>query len=369
VVVEIMMSGKSIGFVVATLVRGKMGGTEVFADELLPRISDQLDSSKIRIVQYLAKTEKPFPIDSEIIRLNTISQSTSALSRMMNYVVLRFLSRKKPNESIAFYPFTASIPPARKHTKTVILIHDIQHREIPGNFSFFQKFYRRLTYENPAKKADAVVVISNSTKSSIERFLGIPPERITIIYPGIDHTFFTLHTNQQLSRPTESFLYYPARGLAHKNHATLFNAVEQVREFFPNLKLVLSGADQDFLGKLPDFVIHEGHVTRERVRELYWGATAVVFPSLFEGFGFPPLEAMASGCPVVVSSAGSLPEVCGNAAIIVDPSSPESIAEGIKNALTKPERLIEKGLEQSKKFDWDVSARKYVDLFSNLSSR
>lgn len=362
------MSGKSIGFVVATLVRGKMGGTEVFADELLPRISDQLDESQTRIVQYLSKTEKPFPIDSEIIRLNTVSQSTSALSRIMNFVVLRFLSQKKPQESIAFYPFTASIPPAREQTKTVILIHDIQHRELPENFSFFQKFYRRLTYENPAKKAQAVVVISHATKSSVERFLGIPPERITIIYPGIDHTFFTPHTNQPLNKPADTFLYYPARGLAHKNHATLFNAVELVRESIPQLKLVLSGADQEFLGKLPDFVIHEGHVTRERVRELYWGATAVVFPSLFEGFGFPPLEAMASGCPVVVSSAGSLPEVCADAAVIVDPSSPESIAEGIKNALTKPETLIKKGLNQSKKFDWDVAARKYVELFSKLSS-
>ena len=104
------MDGKSIGFVVATLVRGKMGGTEVFADELLPRISDQLDASKTRIVQYLSKTEKPFPIDSEIIHLNTVSQSTSPLSRIINFVVLRFLSRKKPNESIAFYPFTASYP-------------------------------------------------------------------------------------------------------------------------------------------------------------------------------------------------------------------------------------------------------------------
>lgn len=346
-----------------------MGGTEVFADELVPRISQQLVASKTRIVQYLARTEKPFPIDSEIIRLNTLGQSTSPLSRIMNFVVLRFLSRKKPDESIAFYPFTAFIPPARQQTRTVILIHDIQHREIPENFSLFQTFYRRLTYELPAKKADAVVVISQATKTSVERFLGIPPERISIIYPGIDHTFFTPHRNQPLNKPADNFLYYPARGLAHKNHAILFRAVELVQKSIPQLKLVLTGADQDFLGKLPDFVIHEGHVSRERVRELYWGATAVVFPSLFEGFGFPPLEAMASGCPVVVSSAGSLPEVCADAAVIVDPTSPESIAEGIKEALTRPETYINKGLKQAKKFDWDGAAQQYVELFTNLSTR
>ena len=135
-------------------------------------------------------------------------------------------------------------------------------------------------------------------------------------------------------------MLYPARGWKHKNHARLIDAMRLVRSRHPEMRLVLTGGGLDALGELPDWVDRRGLVSDEELRDLYRRAGVLAFPSLYEGFGLPPLEAMASGCPVAASDAGSLPEVVGRYAVLFDPLSPESIAGGIEEAMADGPRPV-----------------------------
>lgn len=350
-----------------TLVRGRMGGTEVFADELVSRLHKLHGQNSY--VDVLAAKEAPLSSQEQSISLPTIARGTGGWARLKNLIFNSFLGPKLRNfigpVDIAFYPFSAVTPRLTPNHGAVVTIHDLQHRDLPELFSIGQRIYRHLTYERPAKRARIVTVVSDFSAKSVNEQLGIPFEKIRRIYPGIDHEFFSpSHTKAQESAPR--FLYYPARGLPHKNHQALIAAMRIVRESEPTIELVLTGADGDRLGELPQYVRHEGHVPRERVRELYQTAAAVVFPSLYEGFGFPPVEAMASGCPVICSNAGSLPEVCGDAAEIVDPKSPQDIAQGILKVLRNPGTYIARGLENSKRFDWNACALEHDALFTEL---
>src|SRR5205823_2212382 len=135
-------------------------------------------------------------------------------------------------------------------------------------------------------------------------------------------------------RAREPFLLYPANWWPHKNHERLLEAFAAVRRERPEVRLVLTGSDHP--GGLPQGVSSLGRVSDERLADLYRSAAALVFPSLYEGFGLPPLEALACGCPVAVSRAGALPEVCGDAAVYFDPTAVEDIARGIADVLERP---------------------------------
>lgn len=350
-----------------TLVRGRMGGTEVFADELVSRLH------KVGVhnsyVDVIASTETPLNSATQTISLPTAVAGTGGAARLANLIVnaVRVGNLRKliGRQDLAFYPFSAVTPRLKPTHGIVVTIHDLQHRDLPELFTLGQRFYRYLTYERPAKSARIVTVVSDFSAESVHSQLGIPFEKIRRIYPGIDHEFFQPKLENSPSSASR-FVYYPARGLPHKNHVTLLAAMEIVRASAPDLELVLTGADGDRIGILPDFVRHEGHVSRERVRDLYRTASTVVFPSLYEGFGFPPIEAMASGCPVVVSNAGSLPEVCGDAAEIVIPTDPESIAQGILRVLEDPFPYIKRGIVNAQRFNWDECARSHDELFAEL---
>lgn len=362
------MKQLSIAFMLATLVRGRMGGTEVYANELVPRIATQLKkvNEKSEVIQVLSSNVSAYEIDSQQVKLTTLLRGISDLSRGINYV-FQNLTTIKSNADIAFYPFTAVIPRVKKPTKTVVTIHDLQHRDLPQLFSKSQRVYRFFTYERPASKSDAIVVISDFTQRSVIKELGVDKSKVHRIYPGVDHEFFHFDPRKNWNQAGEGFLYFPARGLPHKNHHRLFSAMVMVRKTYPDLQLVLTGADQGMLGELPEFVIHEGHVSRRRVLELYKSADALVFPSLYEGFGLPPIEAMAVGCPVISSRAGSLFEVCGDGATFIDPLSVEDIARGIIDTLADPESKIEAGKINAARFNWDIAAQEHIKLFKELT--
>ena len=147
----------------------------------------------------------------------------------------------------------------------------------------------------------------------------------------------------------EPFLLYPARPWPHKNHARLLEAFEAVRAAHPELRLVLTGQGTD-TGRLPPGVEARGSVSRDELVSLYRRAAALVFPSLYEGFGLPPLEAMACGCPVAASAVGSLPEVCGDAAVLFDPYEAAAVATGIEEVLARSSELSAAGPARAASF-------------------
>ncbi|MEK6274691.1 MAG: glycosyltransferase family 1 protein [Actinomycetota bacterium] len=185
-------------------------------------------------------------------------------------------------------------------------------------------------YAHAARTCDVIVTISSFTADDIAERLGFPRERIVVAYPGVDERFMP-----EGPQHDGDYVLMLAPGDARKNYGTLAPAVELVRARRPELSLLALG-----------------HVSDEDLPSLYRGAAVFAYPSFFEGFGIPIVEAMASGAPVVASSHPSLDEASGDAAVRVDPKSPEAIAEGIERALAERDTLVAKGLEHAKRFTW-----------------
>jgi glycosyltransferase involved in cell wall biosynthesis len=270
------------------------------------------------------------------------------------------------------YPVTVPIP--RTSLPAAVTLLDVQHHDLPGAFSRAEGMFRRRAYDRAARDADVVLTISEFSRERIVEVLGIPPDRVVAVHLGVDHDRFSPEgPGSDLDLP-ERFVFYPANLWPHKNHERLVQALALA----PGVELVLSGQDY---GRLPGLmeaaraagvaerVRHVGHVPHGGVAALYRSATAVIFPSLYEGFGLPPLEAMAAGCPVAVARAGSLPEVVGDAGLLFDPRDAEAMAESIRALWdddAERERLSRAGRERSLGFSWQAAAERHVAAYRGL---
>jgi glycosyltransferase involved in cell wall biosynthesis len=262
------------------------------------------------------------------------------------------------SESVVHYPFTVPVPRPLRRQAMVQTLHDVQHLDLPHLFSRGERAYRRRFYDEAAKRADVVITMSQFAKRRIVESLGIAPERVVVAHLGVDTAAFVPNSGVR-----ENFVLYPARGWEHKNHERLVAAMEILRTRIPGIRLVLTGGALESLGELPHWVDRRGLVSTEELRALYRSASALVFPSLYEGFGLPPLEAMASGCPTAVSNAGSIPEVCGNAAVLFDPLDPDAIADGVEEAIGRHEELSALGAVQVAEFTWKKCGEAHVTAY------
>jgi glycosyltransferase involved in cell wall biosynthesis len=254
------------------------------------------------------------------------------------------------------FPLSVMLPPvASPPAATTVL--DVQHEVFPRFFSRPELAYRRVVYGWSVRRSRVVVTISEHARAALVERLGLVPERVRAIHLAVDHERFTPAPVER--RP---FLLYPANRWPHKNHERLFEAFGLARRDHPDLRLVLTGAGHERRA-VPAGVEVRGHVTLDELVELYRTAAALVFPSLYEGFGMPALEAMACGCPVAVSRVASLPEVCGDAAVYFDPLSAESIAQGIREVLARPPTG---GPERAACFTWDACARAHDEVYDEL---
>lgn len=197
-------------------------------------------------------------------------------------------------------------------------------------------------YAHAARTCDVIVTISSFTADDIAQRLGFPRERIVVAYPGVDERFAP-----DGPRRDGDYMLMLAPGDPRKNYAALASAVELVRSQRPELRLLA-----------PE------HVSDDELPGLYRGAAVFAYPSFFEGFGIPILEAMASGAPVVSSSHPSLDEASGDAAVRVDPKSPEAIAEGIERALTERDDRVARGLEHARGFTWRACGEAHLQGFA-----
>ncbi len=352
---------------------GFMGGTEEYASGLQREIvvTGAASTAGTRIVALTTGAGAGFAIDGVETRVVRGLPGGRSLARRIRVFLVStlyrpLLSRYFADADVVFYPFTALMPLISR-VPTCVLVHDLQHLELPRNFSMAQRIYRSLAYDRRITHADAIVAVSESTRASIMHRLRIGGHRIQVIPPGIDGRFFTPRATPA-AESGDQFLYYPARGLPHKNHSTLFEAFRLLRQSRPDLRLVLTGGDGHLLGPLPEGVTHEGRVSRERVRELYQTASALVFASAFEGYGLPPLEAMACGAPVASSNAGSLPEVCGDAVEYFSPLSAADMVHAVSTVLDNPDEYRRRGYLHVETRTIEQSARQYEKLWESLAA-
>jgi glycosyltransferase involved in cell wall biosynthesis len=351
-----------IGISMLTLVPGLMGGSETYARQLVAALGrvGELDY-RVFVPPGAADAGDGLPT-TVVDEYGSARSQAGRTAAMVRAAIapgrLRQALRTHELDAIHF-PFTVMLP-APGAVPAVTTALDLQHEEHPEFFSRTQLLYRRRFYRRPIEQSRIVITISEHARRTILERHGFEPERVRAIHLAVDHDTFTPD-----GRPRQPFLLYPANAWPHKNHARLFEALGLVRRERPELRLVLTGAGHEKLA-LPGGVESRGHVPLDELIALYRSAAAVVFPSLYEGFGMPCLEAMACGCPVAASSVASLPEVCGDAAVYLDPTSVESIADAIRRVLDDPRSG---GIEQAAKFTWERCARSHDEVYRGLTLR
>ena len=277
----------------------------------------------------------------------------------------------------------------------VMTVHDVlDHMYRERDQSGFRRSLHFFLTHRALQGAARLFAVSNFTKSEVEKLFGIPGARIEVVYNAIDERFLRGHASEadrQLLAErylvTHPFLLYTGRISPHKNVVRIIEAFSALKAelekegLFPGLKLIVIG---DELSKHPDLrrtvvrsrmqndVRFLGFVPIEVLRIFYDAAKIFVFPSLYEGFGLPPLEAMAHGTPVVTSNTSSLPEVVGNAAVLVNPENVFEIMRALHRVLLDQalrDKLKERGYQQAKRFSWDASAQQILRVYHEVSEK
>jgi len=271
-------------------------------------------------------------------------------------------------------------PPA-KRAKLITTIHDLSFLRWPKTVhpKVLAAQKRRLKWVK--KEADIVIAVSNATKKEIVELLGIEEDKIRVVYEAvpedvkefklklklkeIESLSGKLKLRYKIDRP---FLFAYGSRAPRKNIRRLIRAFRKIKEIRNQYQLVIVG-DYQPEEKLPSNVILTGFLPRNEMLALFSEAMALVYPSLYEGFGLPILEAFALGVPVITSNCSSMAEVAGKAAILVDPDSTESIARGIKTVVNSElirKKLIETGKRRVRQFSWEKTAEEVLEVYRSL---
>lgn len=379
-----------VAFALLTLFPGQVGGAESNVRGVLGQFADGNGPERVTVLanRDVAASYGGYvggPID--LCEVRSYRAGRGRATRLMAMagaaVAPRLVARGVPRGfDVLHHPVTVPIPRLRG-VPTVTTVYDLQHRELPGFFSRGELAYRRWAYEGAARAADLVLTTSEYSRERLIELAGVAPTRAVAIPMGIDHARFTPRATEvdetlskQLSLP-ERYIVYPANLWPHKNHERLIAALGATPS---DVHLVLTGQDYGRLAEIErcarqarvsDRVRHLGYLQSDQVPALYRLATAMVFPSLYEGFGSPPLEAMACGCPVSCATSGSLAEVVGDAALTFDPRSVDAIAASVERIVDDRAlgaELRVKGLERAGGFTWSEAARRHRDAYALAAS-
>jgi len=255
------------------------------------------------------------------------------------------------------------------HSRNVVTIHDAAVIAAPAGYSLAYRLWHQNVCRRMAKTAERIFTNSNFSKSEIVKWYGASPEKISVTYLGSDHFSSLEADSSALTRFGISGKYALAVS-SHNPNKNFHRVVEAMRPLnVSGLKLVIAGGrDSRVYGettRLSDGVHVLGYVSDPELKALYENAACFVFPSLYEGFGLPPLEAMSSGCPVVASRAGALPEIFDTTAFFCDPYRPDDIAAAIQRAIESPP-AADQLKEFARKFSWEKCARETLDVLKSL---
>jgi glycosyltransferase involved in cell wall biosynthesis len=342
-----------VGISLLTLAPGDLGGSETYARALVRALS-AVGRNEYRV--FVPRSTRDAAATLPAVAVSELPFARRGPPRIPAMRLRTALSREVRSQlhavEVLHYPLTVPIPDAR--LPKIVTLQDVLHHDLPEHFSAARRRFRRRAYDHAAQKAEAVIVLSEFVRERAIAKLGLDAELVHVIPHGVDHALFAAG-----DEPRRPFLLYPARPWPHKNHAQLFHAFAELRTELPELRLVLTGGGLERLEPLPEGVERLGLVPVEELASLYRTAACLVFPSLYEGFGLPPLEAMACGCPVAAANAAAIPEICGDAAVYFDPHDPEAIANGVREALALADELHELGLARASRFTWEESARSH----------
>jgi glycosyltransferase involved in cell wall biosynthesis len=276
----------------------------------------------------------------------------------------RLLRRVRPRVSHFHYV----VPPGAPG-RAVLTVHDLSFERRPELMSRRDRVLFRSLVPRSVRRADRILVGSEWTRGDLVERYRVPESKVVVTPYGVDPLF----EREGPARDGGPYLLFVGGLQPRKDPGT---AVEALAKLDPGLRLVFAGPPLRESRELVEHVRRlrlssrvefTGYVRKAELAALYRGASCLVLPSLYEGFGLPLLEAMASGTPVVATTAGALPEVAGDAAVLVEPGNPEGLAAGVERALADSERLVAAGLERSRRYSWAETARRTLTVYEELA--
>ncbi|MEK7513459.1 MAG: glycosyltransferase family 1 protein [Patescibacteria group bacterium] len=354
-------------------------GTENYSNELIKAMLELPEAGKhtFRLYKKMTRSDlvsKQGPTFIEEIPINW--------PRLWTQGGLAIETWKRPPE-VLWVP-AHTLPVLRKPgIKTVVTIHGLEYEFLPEYYQFPQKLWLNKSTEYAVKQADKLIAVSKWTKKQLVERLGADPGKISVVYegvrPGQGRTLSREYMRQiryKYSLPKE-YILFVGTIQPRKNLVRLIEAFAKVINYPIRTDLVIAGK----LGWMYDEILEApkkfgvekrvkfiGRVAEADLAAIYHDARLFVWPSLMEGFGLPVLEAMAAGIPVITSNRGALPEVAGEAGLLVDPENTQEIAQAMKLVLENEglrQGLIEKGFRQVKKFSWEQAAKQTLDILTN----
>jgi len=346
------------------------GGIGTYISNLLPLVIQSQSDIKFNL---LCDIDKIKNFDwGNYNNVNLINCSSPIYSIAEQYELFRTI----PESTDLFWSPHYNIPLLYKG-KLLVTVHDIFHVAMPEYIKGFHKrLYAKWMFNAVKRKANFVICVSEFTAKELVRLIGFEKQKLKIVHNGVNNKWSKVI--KRISPCTKPYIIYVGNVKPHKNLVRLIQAFETLIFQIPH-NLIIIGKKDGFItddklvklyaNKLADRVHFTGFVTEEILYQYIINADALVLPSLYEGFGLPPLEAMACGCPCVVSNIASLPEVCGDAALYCDPYDVKDIASKIEIVISDVvlrQKLIELGRKRVKLYTWEKSAKAFMDVVEKI---
>jgi glycosyltransferase involved in cell wall biosynthesis len=373
-----------MGVVALTYNPGTAGGIETYFLDLMNALQ-RLDKNNEYFIFLNPAAAKQFSVISKNFKVISVTDSlTSKISRKLklNSLVKQLGTVGRIDSyrcDVLHFPFQVIMPNGLKSSK-ILSFMDMQQEFYPQFFSSEDLAARRASYRSSCTEADQIIAISNHTKETLVQKYEIPSEKISVIYLAFNSNLYKKPKNK-IEEPPNPYFYYPAATWPHKNHERLLEAFSKFKRKHEDYKLILSGIKKQKADEVEQIIKSLdlsrsvellGYLPYDKLPKLYQQAQALVFPSLFEGFGIPLLEAMASGCPVTASNVTSIPEVAGKAALYFDPLDPDDIAEKMEEIAFNTnlrKKLVVEGYNQAKRFSDDRMAKETLSLYKKVAKK
>jgi glycosyltransferase involved in cell wall biosynthesis len=302
-----------------------------------------------------------------------IRKDERGLEKMVRKEIQNFLHRHRI--TLLFFPASHVYPRGLTRVRTIVTVYDLQHIHFPEYFSERARARRDEQYRYIALHADHIISISNYTKDDLVRRYSIPREKIAVIHLGGRRAKET----RKVEVPRQ-YMFYPAAFWPHKNHLFLIEALEDLQSRFPDLHLVFTGVTKkkqaretlehaSIVRSLEHKIHFLGFVEEEELAYIYKHASLLAFPSSFEGFGMPIVEAFEYGIPVIAADNSSITEVVGSAGLLFETNNIAKFVQHVTAVLankSQREALIQRGRERAKLFSWRKTAEQTHALFDSL---
>jgi len=367
-----------------SIVPGKMGGTETFLVNLVNNLF-RFDKKNKFLLLVSRNNKKIFVSTSgnvEYLKFNFDNNSRVERVFFEQFILPQALKKRKVDILVA----PGNIGLACCPCKLLLIVHDLIYFVYPKSYSFAKRFYLQNLVRYSCKKADRIITVSQNTKNDIIKYFNINSDKIDVIYEGVDYDKFSRVTKEEAQGfiknkyGIQDYVYSPTSLYLHKNNDFLIKSFAKLKKDKKiSLKLVITGFDpqnkkkmlRNIISKcgMKDKIFFFEEVPSSHLPYFYRGAKITVYLSSYEGFGLPILEAMTSGCPVLSSDRSSLPEVVGEAGVLVDPFNIEEVSDKMYELLTDKnfrEECIAKGLVRAKEFSWENTVKNMIKTYEKL---